>query len=1171
MIGEKKLSVQMLGLPLITWGEQTITIPRRQARMILYFLACHKSMVSRHDLGLVFWPESANSRQQLRDHISKLRSELPDPEIIKTDRDWIGLNYDLVNSDVITFEENYDQVSLPFLSNTNRSLPEAIYRKILASVNMWKAPKFMHGLGVLDSEELNDWIEEKNRKLRFKWVNMMLRISQHLIIVGDLDGALNWLEKVSENDEDYNFPQAMYLRLEVLYKSGQYGKAFEFGQSIIEERDTEWFAEYKLPFGTLMQKIEAERNLSGVRENPLTRTENGRIIPLTGHKEVLTQMLQAFHRGNVIYLTGETGMGKTRLLHEFINRLTIPIAVLTMEAVYTEQDIPFHPFIEMLRRSMDMNDWQKVENFWLAQLLPYFPEIDHLVGKRSEVLDIFENQRLSLYEAFRQVLLTINWKNKILIVIENSQWCDEESIRLFAFLAQRRFFLENAYLVMLSNYHQEIRFPIDYREYPLWIEQVAWIKIPPLCLEDISNLALYLIRTPINEQQAQKLLEATGGNPLFVIETLQILLEKPDELAKDHWDQLPISGVVHLVLRERLQHLTTSARRVLNAAAIVGVEFSFEHVQIMLDVPELDLVSAFDILVNQEYIDLISQSQQPLEYSFHLTLLRDMILQEMSRTEKQVFHKRLSTYFLQQLEGDLPVNQVSKAALHLGQAGYLQKAFSCWIQAATQYANSEDFVNANNAFKNALQLSQNRDFEMNEQQLFDLWIGWGEQALAENDYQKANENFQHALQEGLKQNSPLLIGSGLSGQSFLYLMRGLPDQAMQYVDRAMTLLKDGSVLGFIRAGIRKMLISLYYFDLEESEATFEELAWLEDQLKTPKEEIAFANACNTLALTKALASKFREVDPWIEKANPIADKYKSFSLRMRNEFAMGLSYYYQGKYEKALDHMGIALNIAENNYSWRFVVETLSVTSHIHLAKGKTYSSFECIQSALNLSKGYQFTGLHSVLIYAEGKIHLAFGNYQQAVKLFDEALKFVTHDRGILINQSWSLFTKALIGEHEEAIRQIEKIRLEAIQRQWIEVWVKASTHLGLIFYLSGKIEDSLKTLQEVGQKAEELGFSAAGTAFVYVKAMEAVRRSDFLKAREYGTSILEKAEKEKSLWLQWIALDILIKSVTAEDENCVKYRTKIKSVLREINQSKPNWIDFEINPKKPPLFGLV
>lgn len=1171
MIGEKKLSVQLLGQPLITWGEQTLTIPRKQARLILYFLACHKSMVSRHDLGLVFWPDSANSRQQLRDHLSKLRTELPDPDILQTDRNWIGLNYDLVNSDVIAFEENYDQISLPFLSNTSRSLPEAIYRKILASVNMWKAPQFMHGVGVLDSEELNEWIEEKNRKLRVKWLTMMQRIAQHLILMGDLDGALDWLEKISVNDEDYEFPQVIYLRLEVLYKLGQFGKAHEFGLSIQEEIETEWFAEYKLPFEALMQKINVERNLTKVQEQPLSRSENGTTIPLIGRRDVLTQMLQAFHRGNVIYLTGETGMGKTRLVHEFINRLTIPIAILSMEAVYLERDIPFHPIIEMLRRTMNMTDWQKVENFWLAQLLPFFPELDHLVEKRGEVINVFENQRLSLYESFRQVFLTFNGKNKILLITENSQWCDEETIRLFAYLGQRNFFVDTAHLIMLSNYHQEIRYNIDYRDYPLWVEQVAWIKIPPISLEDVSNFGLYMIRTPIKEKQAQQLWDATGGNPLFVVETLQMILEKPEELAKDHWDSIPLSGVVHLVLRERLQHLSMNARLVLNAAAIIGVDFSFDYIQIILDISELELVNALNELTNKDMVSLISQSQQPLKYRFQLTLLRDVVLQEMSLTENQIFHKRLSTYFLKILEDDLSAHEVAEAAHHLGQAGMIQKAFSCWIQAATKYANSEDFPKSNDAFKNALQISQSKDFIITEQQLFDLWIGWAEQAIAENDYQKSNEYFQRALQEGLNRNSPLLIGSSLSGQGFLFLMRGLPIQAMQYVDRALTFLKDGSVLSYIRAGIRKMLISLYHFGLVESEESFEMFAWLEDQLKTPKEEIAFANARNTLALTKALICKFDEINPLIEKANQVADKYQIFSLKMRNEFALGLGYYYQGLYEKAMEHMGIALNIAENNYSWRFVVETLSVTSHIHLAMGKTYSSFDCIQNALNLSKGYQYTGLHSVLINAEGKIHHAFGNYQQAVKLFEEALKFTTHDRNVLTNQSWKFFTLAHLGEYEEGIKQIERICIEAKKKHWIEVWFRASNHLGLIHYLSGNMEESLKVLQEAGQKGQELGLSTAGAAYAFVKAQLAIRQSDTQLARENGTFILEKAEKEKSLWQQWIALDILVNTVPTGDEQINKYKSKLKSVVLELNQSKPHWIDFEVNPKKPPLYGLV
>ena len=484
-MAENKLSVRMLGQPLITWGEQPLTIPRRQARLLLYYLACHKEMISREDLTLIFWPESANPRQQLRDLLSKLRTELPDPDILVADREWIGLNYDIVYSDVITFEENYDQISLPFFSNEKRPLPEAIYRKILAAVNMWKSPRFMYGVGVLDSEELNEWLEEKNRKLRFKWLTLMMRIAQHLKVIGDLEGALYWLEKIRENDDDYNFPQVIYLHLEALYQLGQLGKAFEFGQKFIDYLETDWFVEYKLPFETLMQRIGKERNQNNNIEQAPSRTENGMSVPLIGRNDALTQILRAFHRGNITIIAGETGMGKTRLMHEFVNRLAVPILILTMEAIYMERDIPFHPVIELLRNSMNMNDWQKVESFWLAQLIPLFPELQNLVEKREDVINVVENKRLSLYESFRQVLLTLVGSNKVLMIIENAQWCDEETVRLFAYLTQRRFFNENAHLVLLTNQHQEQTFEINYRDFPVWVEQIAWIKVPPLNLKDV--------------------------------------------------------------------------------------------------------------------------------------------------------------------------------------------------------------------------------------------------------------------------------------------------------------------------------------------------------------------------------------------------------------------------------------------------------------------------------------------------------------------------------------------------------------------------------------------------------------------------------------------------------------------------------------------------------------
>ena len=97
MAAENLLNVRLLGVPTIMWGDQTLSIQRRMARVFIYYLASHPSMVSRSDLVVLFWPESPNSRQQLRDLLSKLRAELPDSEIIQFQsilpQNWTVENY----------------------------------------------------------------------------------------------------------------------------------------------------------------------------------------------------------------------------------------------------------------------------------------------------------------------------------------------------------------------------------------------------------------------------------------------------------------------------------------------------------------------------------------------------------------------------------------------------------------------------------------------------------------------------------------------------------------------------------------------------------------------------------------------------------------------------------------------------------------------------------------------------------------------------------------------------------------------------------------------------------------------------------------------------------------------------------------------------------------------
>lgn len=1171
MAAENQLSVYLLGKPHIMWGDQHLTIKRRLARIFIYYLASHKSMVSRSELVVLFWPDAPNSRQNLRDLLSKLRAELPDPDIIQTDRDYVGLDYQKVNSDVLIFEDLYEQLSLPFLNIENRPVPEAIYQKLLNAVNMCYSPTFLYGVSPHDKEDFNDWVTNKNRQLRFKWLNLMMRISQHLIAVGDLEGALTWLEKVNEYDDDYDFPQVIYNRLEVLYQLGKFSQAYEFGVQYLEDIKTNWFSEYRLPFETLMKKIENERFHAAIRTQPPSRSNRGKNIPFVGRDDQITEIQRAYNRGDIIVISGETGFGKSRLMNEFIISLAHPLPAYPMEAIYSERKIAFHPIIEHLRRTLNMSDWQKIEKFWVSQLSFLMPELQSHLKHNTELFKLVDNQQISVYEAFRQVLLTLTRKQKILISVENAQWLDQESIGLFSYLTHRHFFSENAHLVLLLG-KDETNVPVfDFLNDPAWVSQIAWVQIPPLELDAISNIALYILRKPLSENHTQQLKDATGGNPLFVIETLQMIIEKPELLTELTWEQIPLSGVVQIVIRERLGHLTKNSRHILDCAAIVGSEFSFDYVEVMADLQESELVSAIDELIDKGIIEISSQLHQPLRYKFNQTFVRDVVLQGLSQTHKQVLHKYLADHLLSRIIEKKTADEIADIGYHLGSAGKVEQAFQYWIEAAELFNNTDINQKANHAYEQAYLLSQNHNFNFTDEHLYKLWVGWGELANKMNDFKSAVEYYHHVVKEGLRRNSSLLIGSGLSGEGYLYLMRGLPGKAKQYLERAALYLKEGSVSEYIRNSIRMMLTHLYYFDLQASITEYESIAWLESQMKTDNDHLIFASLQSTLALTYTLAGKFKEAEIEANKSIQTAIRLNNPTLRIENEFSLGLGYYYQGAYQESLEKFGLVTQMAESNFYWRFVLESISVINRVFLALGKTYQCFENIQNGFTLAKIYQYKSMHSILINSEARLYLAFGKYEKAITLFEEALKFSNNKRNTLLNEMWVGFSKILMGDLEKGLVLLQQVVDDVETQQLIQIQLEAKARLGLAQYLKGETQEALNLLEEVTIQSKAYGFAGAGTTYAFVRAKEALQKNKPEIAREMADIMMNKAKQEESPWLEWHALEIMIAADHLEEKSSKEYQSQKQFILRNLNQSKPQSLDFSLDPNFPPLFVLV
>ncbi|HVN54822.1 MAG TPA: BTAD domain-containing putative transcriptional regulator, partial [Anaerolineaceae bacterium] len=234
------LRILSLGTPAVFIDEKPVQIQRRIQRAMLFYLANQADMVSRSELLALFWPEEEEevARRHLREALSKLRSDLreafskeasdqPEPDLLVTTPDKAGLNFELVYSDALEFQRLVDQAgSVPWNRPSNRPLPEAVYQVLLKAIRLWRTPRFLAGINLPSSIELEMWLTLASQNLERQRGQVIERLADHAVAAGDLEAALNWLHRALESDETN---EDLHLRvLKTLVTLGRRSEAIKY-------------------------------------------------------------------------------------------------------------------------------------------------------------------------------------------------------------------------------------------------------------------------------------------------------------------------------------------------------------------------------------------------------------------------------------------------------------------------------------------------------------------------------------------------------------------------------------------------------------------------------------------------------------------------------------------------------------------------------------------------------------------------------------------------------------------------------------------------------------------------------------------------------------------------------------------------------------------------------
>lgn len=344
---------------------------------------------------------------------------------------------------------------------------------------------------------------------------------------------------------------------------------------------------------------------------------------LVGRDDVRAALLRGVQEGRLAVLAGEAGIGKSRLLADLVERCHAQgLTVLAVGARPGDALLPHALAARWLQALLALPGLQPQadERTELARLLP-------TLGAASPVRD-------DRGEALRQVLAAVLRRacagGLAAVIVDDLQFADRASLTLLQPLLAAG---DGAWVLALRPHELE---PAT-RE---WIETLQRTTVglprvlPPLGTDDVAVLVESLAMPGLaGRAQADGLVRHTGGNPLFVLETLRAALSGQSGDAAGRWPA--VASVQHLI-RQRLERLSPMALKLARCAAIAGPDLSADLAAAVLGVRPLDLadvwaeLEAGDVLRGGGFAhDLIGEAAraavpEPVARSLHAEIARWM-------------------------------------------------------------------------------------------------------------------------------------------------------------------------------------------------------------------------------------------------------------------------------------------------------------------------------------------------------------------------------------------------------------------------------------------------------------------------------------------------------------------------------------------------------------------
>ena len=826
-----------------------------------------------------------------------------------------------------------------------------------------------------------------------------------------------------------------------------------------------------------------------VTEAQATRTrldvavERG-LTPFVGRARELRTLHDCFAhaqagQGQVVFLVGEAGIGKSRLLLEFRQQLSETNATwLEGHALSFGQSMAFHPMINLLKRNFRIEEGDteptimaKIERgvlLWGEELRPILPYVRHLlaVDPGDEAVRTMDPQlrRGEVFAALRRLLLRAAEVRPQVIVFEDLRWMDRATEALLVATADS---IPTSRILLLCTYRPGYHHPFGDRTYH------TRLALTNLSAADSVQMAKAMLDSASLPEALETLIaQKAEGNPFFVEELVKSLQEvgaiRPEEgryvLARP-LDEIVVPDTIQDVLMARIDRLAETPKQTLQLAAVIGREFTHRLLARLADIrertetslqelkalelihekslfPELSDMFKHALTQDVAYNSLLAQRRKELHcsiggaiedlYTDRLTEQYEVLAYHFVRSEEWV---KALAYLLKAAEKATQAfalreaialyDQALEVAGHLGQAVDEKTRMTIHRRKSALYFTLSDFESSLTEHERFLHLARQVGDRVSESTALTA-MGWT--SFWVHDFERALLFSQQGIAVAEEIDAQRVLASGHFNNAWVYSVTARLEQAQEEINQALTI--SQAVGDIARQAASLGLAGL----LKNWEGDYAEAACLRTEgVRIAREHQLLLPLLNGLVLysfTLVAKGDFDDAFATIAEGLSLTEKLGNEVLHHRLLNTLGWLYFELGNLDYALDWNQRGAEAARARGDPKTIANADLNLGDTLLAQGDLLQAQEVFEEVHRLAHDPATSDWmkwrYSTHLFASlGELWLAHENPRKAQEFADRCLHMATrtHSRKYLI-KGWRLKGEiALVGhqwaEAEAAMHQ--------------------------------------------------------------------------------------------------------------------------------------------------------